>query len=172
MKVLQPEKIRGKHVYATISDGGAVSTGFFGLMRANYEHFIKLDSKVAYVPLDNETDEEIRKTVMASCSIPFVFPPVRIDGHNYYDGGLYDNIPLTPLVANGCDKAIVVNLNRFDYLERDKYPELKIIEIKHSRLLGSVLKFDSERCRQLYELGYEETKKTIDPLILSDFLEE
>jgi len=32
--------------------------------------------------------------VMASSALPPAFPPVRIDGHLYWDGGLYSNTPL------------------------------------------------------------------------------
>ena len=156
----------------TIADGGVVDTGLFGLLRANYEHYVRLNSRAVYVPLDEQSDEEIKNIVMASCSIPFVFPPVRIGGHNYYDGGLYDNLPITPIKASGCDKVIVVNLNRFDYLKTERYPGMQIVEVKHHRLLGSVLKYDRERCRQLYELGYAETKECFPETVLKEFMEE
>jgi NTE family protein len=46
--------------------------------------------------------------VMASCSIPLLFPPVRIGPHLLWDGGLLVNTPLAPVVALGADEIIPV----------------------------------------------------------------
>ena len=45
----------------------------------------------------------------ASCSIPFFFPPVRIDGKHYVDGGLRGALPLWAAEAMGATRAIAVN---------------------------------------------------------------
>ncbi|HRE92234.1 MAG TPA: patatin-like phospholipase family protein, partial [Myxococcota bacterium] len=37
----------------------------------------------------------------ASAAIPFIFPPVPIDGHHYVDGGLRQNTPLRPVISTG-----------------------------------------------------------------------
>ena len=39
------------------------------------------------------TKGEVVPRVMASCSIPVVFQPVRINGVNYVDGGVLRNLP-------------------------------------------------------------------------------
>lgn len=41
------------------------------------------------------------KALMASQCIPLVWPPVEIDGHIYYDGGLVQNHPVDLLVERG-----------------------------------------------------------------------
>ncbi|MGB7760268.1 MAG: patatin-like phospholipase family protein [Bryobacteraceae bacterium] len=45
----------------------------------------------------------------ASGSIPFFFPPVRIDGEYYVDGGLLGALPLWAAEAMGATRAIAVN---------------------------------------------------------------
>ena len=45
----------------------------------------------------------------ASCSIPLCFPPVRIDGKYYVDGGLLGALPLWAAEAMGATRAIAVN---------------------------------------------------------------
>lgn len=35
--------------------------------------------------------------VVASCSVPIVFKPVKIGGEHYVDGGLFKNFPVTPV---------------------------------------------------------------------------
>jgi len=48
--------------------------------------------------------------VRASCAIPGVFEPVKIDGELYCDGGLVDRLPCEVLRTAGADVVIGVNL--------------------------------------------------------------
>ncbi|MEZ4237096.1 MAG: patatin-like phospholipase family protein [Myxococcota bacterium] len=58
--------------------------------------------------------------VMASASIPVVFPPVSVGGELYCDGGLRLNTPLGPAIRLGADRVLVVGLHAV----RDAAPEL------------------------------------------------
>jgi NTE family protein len=56
---------------------------------------------------------EIRaEHALASAAIPFLFPAVRLDGRFYSDGGLRQNVPLSPARRLGADGLIVVNPRR------------------------------------------------------------
>jgi NTE family protein len=46
--------------------------------------------------------------VLASASIPLLFPPVEIDQRWLWDGGLLVNTPLAPVVALGADEIVTV----------------------------------------------------------------
>ena len=46
--------------------------------------------------------------IMASFSIPLLFPTVEIDGRWLWDGGLLVNTPLAPVVALGADEIVTV----------------------------------------------------------------
>ena len=46
--------------------------------------------------------------VLASASIPLLFPPVEIGGRLLWDGGLLVNTPLAPVVALGADEIVTV----------------------------------------------------------------
>jgi predicted acylesterase/phospholipase RssA len=46
--------------------------------------------------------------VLASASIPLLFPPIRIGRHLLWDGGLLVNTPLAPAVALGAEEIITV----------------------------------------------------------------
>ena len=46
--------------------------------------------------------------VLASASIPLLFPPVEINGRLLWDGGLLVNTPLAPVVALGAEEIITV----------------------------------------------------------------
>ncbi len=53
---------------------------------------------------------EIRaEHVLASAAVPLLFPAVEIDGQFYCDGGLRQNVPLSPARRLGADGLIVVN---------------------------------------------------------------
>ncbi len=48
------------------------------------------------------TEGDAARCVVASCSIPVIFSPVKIDGVNYVDGGVLRNLPATP-IRDKCD---------------------------------------------------------------------
>ncbi|MCC5931167.1 MAG: patatin-like phospholipase family protein [Cyclobacteriaceae bacterium] len=50
------------------------------------------------------------KSVMASVSIPVLFSPVIIEDSPFVDGGLLDNLPITPL-EDICEKIIAVSIS-------------------------------------------------------------
>jgi NTE family protein len=53
---------------------------------------------------------EIRSEhVLASAAVPLLFPAVEIDGQFYCDGGLRQNVPLSPARRLGADSLIVIN---------------------------------------------------------------
>jgi NTE family protein len=156
---LDTEELRKKLVFVTLSPAGIDKEGAMGILRASFNHFIKNESQVIYSPIYEQTDEFIYKQILASCSIPFVFPSVNIDGQQVFDGGLYDNIPIKPLIDAGCDTVIVIHLHRIFFINKNKYPGIQIKEIRHWKSLGGVLNFDLEQASKRYKLGYEDTMK-------------
>lgn len=71
-----------------------------------------------YVSVSNITDGcceylndgLISEVVVASCSIPLVFKPVKLNNKTYIDGGFFDNLPIKP-IRPLCEKLIAVNVN-------------------------------------------------------------
>lgn len=58
----------------------------------------------------------IAKKVVASASIPVVFKPIEINGNLYADGGIFDNLPVDPLLKN-CNKIIGSHVNPLEKKE-------------------------------------------------------
>lgn len=54
----------------------------------------------------------------ASCALPMAFPPITIDGREYYDGGLSNPIPIDKLLEDGNEKALIV-LTRPDGYQKE-----------------------------------------------------
>jgi NTE family protein len=52
--------------------------------------------------------------VMASCAVPGLLPPVEINGHHYFDGGLVDSIPVGRAVALGATTVYVLQVGRIE----------------------------------------------------------
>jgi NTE family protein len=46
---------------------------------------------------------------LASAALPIVFPPVFLDGRYYIDGGVRQNVPLSPARRLGADALVVIN---------------------------------------------------------------
>ncbi|HJN75443.1 MAG TPA: patatin-like phospholipase family protein [Myxococcota bacterium] len=49
---------------------------------------------------------------LASAAIPFLFPPINVDGLRYVDGSLRQNTPLSPALRMGADKVLVIGVKR------------------------------------------------------------
>lgn len=75
------------------------------------------DRQLAIVTTDISDGEQVvlrqgdvGRAVVASTCLPGVFEPVRWDEHLLVDGGLSENVPVSPLLAMGCDRIIAVDL--------------------------------------------------------------
>lgn len=91
--------------------------------------------------------------LLASCAIPFGYPPVSIGGKLYVDGGLLAVVPLWAAAEMGATSAVVVNalpmmpsrflratVGAFRALAapRAHFPNLDVVEICPAAPLGSV----------------------------------
>lgn len=156
---LDIQKLKEKKVFVTLSPAGMENEGAMGLLKASFNHYIKNDSQVIYSPLHEQDENVVTKQILASCSIPFVFPSVSLNGQQVFDGGLYDNAPVKPLIEAGCDTIIVIHLMRLYFINKNKYPGIVFHELKHWHSLGGVLNFDNQQAKRRYEIGYEDGKK-------------
>ena len=52
--------------------------------------------------------------VLASCAVPGLLPPVRIDGEHFLDGGLVHSIPVGRAVARGARTVYVLQVGRVE----------------------------------------------------------
>jgi NTE family protein len=130
----------------------------------------------------NEGD--ITEAVIASASIPIIFPPVFIGGVPYADGGLSGNLPVEPFIGS-THKTIGVHVNKtapYDVnismvrqLERMIHLSIRenvLREMKHVDLLiepdglADYGLFDTKKIHDIINIGYDYTKHQVvtDPL--------
>lgn len=55
-----------------------------------------------------ENEQSIKDWLLASCSIPLIFPSVQIDGELWADGGLNQNLPLAEAIRFGAKEIDVI----------------------------------------------------------------
>lgn len=67
--------------------------------------------------------------LIASCSLPMMFPVRTIDGKDYLDGGLCDPIPIRRAIEDGCDKILVLLTREYGYLKKAEFADRAIIKL-------------------------------------------
>lgn len=117
---------------------------------------------------DIAEDEEIRRAVLASSALPFLFPARPVGGRYYRDGWLgRDNIPIRALVGERIDYVVVVHLQRGIVVNEHEHLRLVRIDIRPSRDLRSagtlggltgLLDFSPDRVADLRALGYADAR--------------
>jgi len=100
-----------------------------------------------------------KNALLASSAIPLVFPPVKLEGMHYYDGGCVDNIPVRPLQDYDLDLIIVVNIEgtATPYDLMSMHPYTNLLEIKPVMPLGgmmSAIQFDQDFIQTCFNQGY------------------
>ena len=95
------------------------------------------------------TQGPIPEILTASCSVPIIFNPVKIDGTHYVDGGLFNNFPAS-IIRNECDAVIGSNVSP---VVPDKYKKtiVGIAERSYHYLFKANTDKDREICDILIE---------------------
>lgn len=78
--------------------------------------------------------------IMASCAIPVVSRPVKINGRRYFDGGLSDALPIKKAWEEGCSKAVVISSKTRDYIKpAQKFSKLyKAVVRKYPKVVETI----------------------------------
>ncbi len=118
-------------------------------------------------------DTEIEwEHLAATCSIPLCFPPMRIEGKLYLDGGLLGALPVWAAEEMGADCAVAVNalttwpfrMLRRIIRPRRPSPRLRVLSIEPSRPLGSLLDasvWSRDNVRRWADLGFQDAEAAI-----------
>jgi NTE family protein len=128
---------------------------------------------------------ELLKPVMASCSIPGLFEPVKLGDRTLIDGGVLNNMPIEP-VLNKCDFIIGSHCNPYGIQQTSrslttiltKALFLAINNNSKSRLAQCDLLIepptlkifdpaDIRKALQIFKAGYEFTKELALPELIS-----
>ena len=121
-------------------------------------------NRLLYVDLNKipEPKEHLR----ASVSLPILAKSVHINGEKYFDGGVIDNIPVSPLLTKDLDYIICIYFDQCNYLFESKEFDDKVIKIIFSdkRIASDFLFFKSETVEELIDSGYQDGQKIFSEL--------
>jgi len=122
--------------------------------------------------LNDYLPNEVEIILLASSAIPLVYPNEIFNGNKYCDGGIPvfgDNVPVKPVYDTGVENIIVVHLDREAVIDKSQFPDSNIIEVVPSKDLGKFLNgtldFSPEGSKKRIDLGYEDAKKVIYPML-------
>lgn len=92
----------------------------------------------------------LAERIAASCCMPIVFSPVRIGSTYYVDGGILNNMPVTP-IRNLCERVIGVNVS---LVPPGRVPKMNVVNIAlrtYSLMFHSNTFTEVEQCDLLIE---------------------
>jgi NTE family protein len=156
------ECLKSKNVYVSATVVGDEKTPEIALLKRFVDYYVFNKSEYLEVLNLKEVDKEHAvHHLLASCSMALVYRPVVYKGKKYYDGGYLDNTVYQPLLDEGCDEVIVVDLYRINVKRIFGHPK-NVHYIYPSRGLGSMLNFSIEQNKKRFELGYQDTIKFLE----------
>ncbi len=91
---------------------------------------------------DGKIKDEKYMALRATCAIPILFPAIKINGSEYYDGGLLDPIPIKKAIADGNEKHLIILTRPKSYrktLGKSNKLASKIVGRKYPNLKNSFL---------------------------------
>jgi len=173
----------------SLSKFGLMSNEKFGELLA--EHIGDKNIEDAKIPLriittDIATGDKVilekgnlADAVRASACIPGIFKPIEIDGRMLVDGGIVENVPVTPLLDMGADRIIAVQLTVSDAAKRPDHivevllntfefmitniskPYLEDVDVLIKPDLSGFDKVDTDQISDLITKGYKEAEKML-----------
>jgi len=117
---------------------------------------------------------------MASTCIPGIYEPIDYEGRLLVDGGLVENVPVTPLLDAGADPILAVDLNaQSDFKRPDHIIDVLVnsimlsidnaarLQAKQADLLitpklAGYSMTNTKRIAELIQAGFEAARETLD----------
>lgn len=171
---------------------GLVDTDHFQkIIREHFDadNFDDLDTKLSIGATNLNTGDfevfekgQLSKIAGASAAVPLLMKPVEIDGSQYVDGGLINNLLVEPLLES-CDFIIGINAHFHKQLEEVKGAQ-EIAKRCFEIIAGSSVKENGKKCdfflevkgtndyalfdfkhsKELFDIGYNEMSAEIDQI--------
>jgi len=122
---------------------------------------------------------DLKKSVAASATIPILFEPVEINGQHYIDGGLFNNLPVQPLLKR-YKNIIGIHVNNYKHSKMHNIRAVaeRVVTLASKRNLDERLEkcdyvinpyldktyrvLDFRHTNTLFDIGYQEGLKFID----------
>ena len=147
-----------KYIYETIANSdGEDPLDYEALMKNPADFFIVAEEcvsgKTKYFT-KNDIKQDDYRVLSASCNIPIMNCPVKINDIAYYDGGFAEPVPLKKAFEEGCDKVVLI-LTRPINIPRNPQKDsffAKLLKIKYPNA-AERLASRAERYNETIELA-------------------
>lgn len=157
----------------------------FKTLRAKTFEQLRIPLRIVATDLDHGQSVVFDKgnlidSIVASCSVPVLFTPKKINGVHYVDGGVLKNFPVST-IRDDCEKVIGINaspmvadeykLSLMNVAQRTYHFMFKANILADKEMcdlliepvdMGNYDTFDIDKGREIYELGYRNGKEIID----------
>ncbi len=128
------------------------------------------------------SEGSVSEAIMASACIPGIYKPVRMNGKLLVDGGIVENVPISPLLDMGADFIIAVDLNSKQALGEPSNigeiliksfqitlsgvvkEQIKKADVKICPDLSSFNMYDVKQAEDLIKKGHEEALAVFESL--------
>lgn len=125
---------------------------------------------------------EVAPAVMASNAVPGIYRPVIIEGRMMVDGGIMEDVPISPLRPMGADTVVAVNLsadrkyrqpediidilrNAFDIaIDEDTRAQIKMADVLIEPRLSDFRRMDVSQIDALIAEGYRAASASIEKI--------
>jgi len=107
--------------------------------------------------------EQMEDYLLATSCFP-IFKPQVLNGEEYFDGGLYDNIPSNMLIEKGYKNIIIADITGLGFSKKSVNKDVYVKVISPSEDLGGTFEFNHEKIINNIKLGYLDTLKSFNKL--------
>lgn len=126
---------------------------------------------------------DLTKCISASCCMPILFSPVRIGGVNYVDGGVFKNLPVSP-IRSECKRVVAVNVSPINAAQYKKnvvsigvrcYNYLFRANTVHDKEIADILieahnldvfsNTELEKAGEIFDRGYKQGKEQLKSIL-------
>ena len=133
--------------------------------------------------LEGKNLDDKATMLRATCALPIFFPVIKLNGNEYYDGGICDPIPIKKAIEDGNDKHLIILTQPKGYkkelskknvlvakLLNNKYPNLKDALLNRHDSYNETVRFCEELEKQgkalilRPEFSLESFEKDVDKL--------
>lgn len=144
--------------------------GFATAAKINKKSLIDqvLINRMEKVVFDLNDTSDPHQAALASASIPIIFGPDEFNDETYVDGGALDNVPIQPLIDQGCDIIIVIPIH--GQVKKKLYESLDItlVNIRQYKLFDligiDIMDFDINKVPMRIQYGEKIAHYMIDKL--------
>lgn len=155
------------YVKKIIGQGGLDTTKIKNLIKANIDEDLLRDSGIDFgimtysvtekqplsIFVEDMAKDKVADYVMASASFPG-FKKTVVDGQEFIDGGVYDNMPINMLLDKGYKDIVAIETKSSIPKKYPKDKNSQVFYIKPSEKPGRVMNFTSQSTERAIQIGY------------------